>query len=217
MTAPVKKSVHPTTFDELLDACPELRYVRYLSMQDLQTLLGRAVDECAWCGTQIPDWKPGRKTCKRECSEHLKERCCDRTKKQLARERDQGLCQICGRDTGLAQRAAERAWEERTGTKCATDSQERSDAEKAFFRLFGWSRNWSEVDHIVPVIEGGGLCTIDNLRLLCGQCHRNEDTKLRVRSCIQQGRPLHPPIVVRTPKLPAWITKNLGPQDWIQG
>jgi hypothetical protein len=124
MTAPVKKSVHPTTFDELLDACPELRYVRYLSMQDLQTLLGRAVDECAWCGTQIPDWKPGRKTCKRECSEHLKERCCDRTKKQMARERDQGLCQICGRDTGLAQRAAERAWEERTGTKCATDSQE---------------------------------------------------------------------------------------------
>jgi len=28
------------------------------------------------------------------------------------------------------------------------------------------------VDHIVPVIDGGGTCDVDNLRTLCTVCHR---------------------------------------------
>jgi 5-methylcytosine-specific restriction endonuclease McrA len=34
-----------------------------------------------------------------------------------------------------------------------------------------------EVDHIIPVCEGGGLCGADNLRLLCCDCHKKQ-TKL---------------------------------------
>jgi 5-methylcytosine-specific restriction endonuclease McrA len=37
------------------------------------------------------------------------------------------------------------------------------------------------VDHILPVCEGGGLCGLDNLRLLCGTCHKAECDKLARR------------------------------------
>lgn len=29
-----------------------------------------------------------------------------------------------------------------------------------------------QADHIIPVFEGGGQCTITNLRTLCTACHR---------------------------------------------
>ncbi len=38
-----------------------------------------------------------------------------------------------------------------------------------------------ECDHIVPVSEGGGSCGVDNLRILCGQCHGRETGELRKR------------------------------------
>jgi len=34
------------------------------------------------------------------------------------------------------------------------------------------------VDHIKPVIEGGGTCDIDNLRTLCVLCHREVTAQL---------------------------------------
>ncbi len=36
-------------------------------------------------------------------------------------------------------------------------------------------------DHIVPVIEGGGSCGLENLRTLCTACHRLETAKLAAR------------------------------------
>jgi hypothetical protein len=38
-----------------------------------------------------------------------------------------------------------------------------------------------DCDHRVPVSEGGGCCGVDNLRILCGQCHGAETGKLRKR------------------------------------
>jgi 5-methylcytosine-specific restriction endonuclease McrA len=38
-----------------------------------------------------------------------------------------------------------------------------------------------DVDHITPVIEGGGECGLDQLRTLCVLCHRKETAKLRKR------------------------------------
>jgi 5-methylcytosine-specific restriction endonuclease McrA len=37
------------------------------------------------------------------------------------------------------------------------------------------------MDHIVPVIEGGGGCGLDNLRTLCRKCHVEETAALRKR------------------------------------
>jgi hypothetical protein len=38
-----------------------------------------------------------------------------------------------------------------------------------------------DMDHIKPVIEGGGECGMDNLRTLCIKCHKAETAKLRKR------------------------------------
>lgn len=42
------------------------------------------------------------------------------------------------------------------------------------------SRLW-DIDHIVPVIEGGGSCDPSNLRVLCLPCHKAETAKLAAR------------------------------------
>lgn len=41
-------------------------------------------------------------------------------------------------------------------------------------------RLW-EMDHTVPVIEGGGSCGLENLRTLCWACHRKETAALAAR------------------------------------
>ena len=38
-----------------------------------------------------------------------------------------------------------------------------------------------EVDHIIPVCEGGGSCGLENLRTLCRSCHNAETQALRKR------------------------------------
>jgi len=38
-----------------------------------------------------------------------------------------------------------------------------------------------DADHIKPVIEGGGECSLQNMRTLCLACHRHETTKLAAR------------------------------------
>ncbi len=38
-----------------------------------------------------------------------------------------------------------------------------------------------EIDHIVPVAEGGGGCGLDNLRTLCRKCHTRESAALNRR------------------------------------
>jgi 5-methylcytosine-specific restriction protein A len=43
------------------------------------------------------------------------------------------------------------------------------------------SSDWWDADHIVPVIEGGGECGIDNFRTLCIPCHKAETAALRKR------------------------------------
>jgi 5-methylcytosine-specific restriction endonuclease McrA len=37
------------------------------------------------------------------------------------------------------------------------------------------------MDHIVPVVEGGGDCGLENLRTLCWACHHRETAALAKR------------------------------------
>ena len=43
-----------------------------------------------------------------------------------------------------------------------------------------------EIDHIIPVIEGGGCCGLDNLRTTCIPCHRKETKELAGRRAAQK-------------------------------
>lgn len=44
----------------------------------------------------------------------------------------------------------------------------------------GFLGRW-EMDHIIPVAEGGGLCGLDGYRTLCPPCHGKESGALRKR------------------------------------
>ena len=49
-----------------------------------------------------------------------------------------------------------------------------------------------EMDHTIPVSEGGGCCGLDNLRTLCVRCHKTVTARLAARAAAQkraeQGR-----------------------------
>ena len=45
-----------------------------------------------------------------------------------------------------------------------------------------------DMDHVVPVVEGGGGCGLENLRTLCVWCHRAETARLAARRAEQRKR-----------------------------
>ena len=47
-------------------------------------------------------------------------------------------------------------------------------------------RSLWQADHIVPVVEGGGSCRLDNLRILCVWCHKEETRALAKRRAEQR-------------------------------
>jgi 5-methylcytosine-specific restriction endonuclease McrA len=59
------------------------------------------------------------------------------------------------------------------------------DKRIASMRDEGWNAHrrssWWEADHIVPVVEGGGQCGIENYRTLCVRCHWKVTRELRAR------------------------------------
>lgn len=109
---------------------------------------GRAL--CRQCGTEVAP--PRRTFCCDACVREWKIRTQPDFAKRCVFERDNGMCAECGADTlGLELRL-----------------------ELAASRYPRWHRKTApwEMDHIVPVVEGGGACGLENLRTLCKPCHR---------------------------------------------
>lgn len=46
-----------------------------------------------------------------------------------------------------------------------------------------------QADHIVPVVEGGGECGLENIRTLCTPCHKEETAALRKRLTAKRNPP----------------------------
>lgn len=61
---------------------------------------------------------------------------------------------------------------------CGADTQAK--------RSRGTGNLW-QADHIVPVVEGGGECGIENYRTLCTECHKRETAALRKRLAISRS------------------------------
>lgn len=107
---------------------------------------------CRRCGGVVP--KPRRTFCSPECVHEWRLRTDPGYVRHMVYERDKGVCAVCHTDVFEA-----------TGRKSR------------------WRRHgdlW-QADHIVPVIEGGGECGIDNYRTLCTACHRRETAALAAR------------------------------------
>ena len=86
-------------------------------------------------------------------------------------KRDRGVCARCTVDTVAAYRMLRRARGERRAELLA----------RWGLASLGRRKSLWDADHIVPVVEGGGECDLDNIRTLCVHCHRVVTAALRER------------------------------------
>jgi 5-methylcytosine-specific restriction endonuclease McrA len=118
---------------------------------------------CRWCGEQI-DYErgPRRGTIDRRRRWHPA--CVDaynasdpREARRLVRRRDRGICADCGLDT------------------YALGRRHRGRGSTRKLRALGFKPRKSlwELDHIVPLIDGGGH-DLTNLQTLCTPCHKRK-------------------------------------------
>ena len=148
---------------------------------------------CRRCGREVQ--APGQTFCSEEClHEHLVRANPAYARKCVA-ERDQGICQRCGRDTNPLPeiyRWAKRHYDDLFPCLKPLRSWGGAWFERRilshFFHgdlaaLIGVTRlgvAW-EMDHEIPVAEGGGECGLENLRTLCIPCHREVTHALKLR------------------------------------
>jgi 5-methylcytosine-specific restriction enzyme A len=123
---------------------------------------------CRWCNLEVPK---GRATfCSTWCVEEWRLRTDPGYIREKVLQRDRGVCTGCGVDCLLAERQLRRM----RGTarlKAFLEWGLRPGSRKSFW----------DADHIVPVVEGGGECDLENIRTLCVKCHRTATAELRKR------------------------------------
>ncbi len=132
---------------------------------------------CRWCGAKVQ----GRRTS--WCSQACVDQYLIRTDPGFAAgkvfQRDRGVCQMCRVDTLavrdrlalLAQHAPVKVMVFLAAKRVGLVSRVQRHREGGMSLDFQIPRLW-QMDHIVPVVKGGGSCGLDNLRTLCLWCHR---------------------------------------------
>src|SRR5690348_74831 len=124
---------------------------------------------CRWCHLEVP---AGRRVtfCSEWCVEEWRLRTDPGFLRQKVFERDQGVCSLCRVDCEACLRDLKRS---------------RGAARIRLMLEWGLKKRlrkslW-DADHIVPVVEGGGECDLENIRTLCLKCHRAATAELRKR------------------------------------
>ncbi len=146
---------------------------------------------CKGCEKEVPK---GRLCwCSKECVEEQLIRSDPAHAALRVAQRDSGVCARCHVDTNRLAKAMRWAdyvsyfW--RTGRHCPVPCEDPGYRPHVYGRIarhflpdMGFTKvHLWEMDHIVPVSEGGGECGLDNLRTLCIPCHHVETKKLRGR------------------------------------
>ncbi len=148
------------------DFLPErLRYQRWLNSRDIPK---REPGQCRWCGSPVQP--PRRSWCGENCKNEFMIRCFASVLNSRIYERDHGICAVCGIDTIEIRRTSSHRL-----MTCYMPWQ--------YAQWGPWNpekRLW-EADHIIPVVEGGGCCGLENYRTLCQPCHRRETAALAAR------------------------------------
>ena len=125
---------------------------------------------CRWCMGKV---KPPKRTfCSPECVHQYKLRSNWTYCKRFVAKRDKYICQICRVDCRALKKVLQSL-----PPKARLKEAERLGISQ--HRLQG--KVLYDIDHIVPVVEGGGMTGPEGLRLLCIPCHKRETNKLRKR------------------------------------
>jgi len=136
---------------------------------------------CRRCGGIVR--RPRRSWCSAECVHEHKIRSSPTYARSCVFQRDSGVCALCGLDCESA-RKKYRALVRRIGalTHRYGDFGDRIHSALGSAIPFSVDQSFWAADHIVPVVEGGGLCGLDGYRTLCLRCHNNVTAELRKRT-----------------------------------
>lgn len=162
--------------------------------------------QCRECGKERPPKALWRTWCSDECVEAYKVRAWPAHAAMRAHERDKGVCALCRVDTEKLsawinklphpyEAQTRREWHgvlygrrdrfTDANSHGAKLGRHRHRALTLLGRLWGVklsiNSHLCEIDHVVPVAEGGGGCGLENLRTLCRRCHRIESAALNNR------------------------------------
>jgi len=152
---------------------------------DARLEIGRPKGQCTWCGKPVMSSR--RTWCSGECIAQWDVLASTTVARHMTWRRDNGVCASCGVDTERIKRIFQVLWMRTWGeqkvprlSKGADLLSEWIGRNVAFSHTAHMPHLW-EMDHIVPVVEGGGGLGLDNLRTLCVPCHHAETAKLRRR------------------------------------
>jgi 5-methylcytosine-specific restriction protein A len=137
---------------------------------------GRAL--CRTCGNEVP--KGRRSFCVDGCVDDWAARHSPTLMRQRVFLRDHGVCALCGIDTEVLRTVLQAEWQRVKLARTPLERRERSDFRKRYRWYFSRQSCW-DADHIIPVVEGGGECTLENIRTLCVPCHQMVTRQLAKR------------------------------------
>ena len=151
---------------------------------------------CRWC--RGPVERPRLTFCSNKCVEEAKLRLSGTWVRDMVWERDHGICRTCGVDT-VQKRREVLAWDKANRTPLWGELRFRTVDFKQESRLYreavsqhaefrkqsvgdwptaGSRKTFWDADHILEVVNGGGLCGIENYQTLCVPCHKAKTAKL---------------------------------------
>ena len=157
---------------EVAEALHKLRFRRFLNSSMLPK---RLPGFCKWCGEKSK-WTWCSDRCRKEAYIRI-----GMIENQVF-NRDKGLCADCGIDTDYLQRQIreiKRVWSRYRYVRW-------SEHRAAFGPWWTVNYRYWEADHIIPVIEGGGCCGLDNYQTLCLLCHKTETAMLAKKRAAQR-------------------------------
>lgn len=147
---------------------------------------------CKWCRAALTGC--GKRYCSQGCQLEYEVRRNWNLAKWEVEKRDRGVCSACGVDTYAVHAPLLRLCATRyhnIPNALKNEAMRLYEEEAAPLRQQGWNvptiwhigahNTFFDVDHILPVVEGGGGCGLDNLRTLCHPCHKRMTAELAAR------------------------------------
>lgn len=170
------------------------RYKRTITAVALRVNLKREHGHCTWCDEKIKV-RSNSRWCSAKCRDEGYIRF--GFWRGPVRSRDKGICAICQFDCLAFQQRLKSLVARAKGTRSGRHHPYSWSRIHRFMRTNGVCTVVQpyEVDHIIPVIEGGGCCGLDNLRTLCFVCHRQQTADLAKRRA-EERRDAKRPLLV---------------------
>lgn len=134
---------------------------------------------CRQCGQEVPKGK--RSFCGQECVDAWVVKTNPTRMREVVFKRDKGVCALCGTDTIEWERVVRAEWARIKQGRTFEDRQAQQRFRETYPAFFSHRTSYWDADHIVPVVEGGGECSTENIRTLCIPCHKQVTRELAAR------------------------------------